>query len=107
MGLLMDTFHYFVSQVSDDDTRSIPVEKLYGVHVNDCEDRLLDELEDQHRLYPTFGVIPLQQKLSILSEMGYQGYLSVELFRPSYWEQPIEDIVRDAYASYNRLVQML
>lgn len=97
VGVLMDTFHYFRSQIPEEEIRAIPLEKLFMVHVNDCEDRPLNELTDANRLYPKEGVIPLDLYLSILNEMGYQGYLSVEIFRPEYWERPIESIMRDAY----------
>jgi 2-keto-myo-inositol isomerase len=107
IGLVMDTFHYFKSRVSYEDIRAIPLDRLFLVHVNDCEDQPLDELTDAHRCFPTLGVIPLQKQLSILVEKGYDGYLSVETFRPSYWEEPIDDIARKAFYYYNQLIQVL
>ena len=107
VGILMDTFHYFRSLVSDDELKAIPVDKLYIIHVNDCEDGALNELTDAHRLYPTLGVIPLKQKLSILVDKGYDGFLSVEIFRPEYWEQPIQENVKNAYMYLNKLISTL
>lgn len=107
VGLVMDTFHYFRSGVSLEAVRAIPLEKLYIVHVNDCEDIPLNELEDRHRLYPTLGVMPLKQMLSVVKEKGYQGYLSVEVFRPSYWEQPIQEIATAAHLYLSRLLSTL
>ena len=104
VGIMMDTFHYFRSQVSDEEITAIPVDKLYIVHVNDCEDIPLNELTDANRLYPLLGVIPLVKKLSILQNIGYQGYLSVEIFRPEYWEKPINEIVTN---SFDRLEELL
>jgi len=92
VGLVMDTFHFFRSAVSDDDVRAVPVEMWDVVQVNDCEHGAIDELADEHRLYPTLGVIPAERQLSILKDLDYQGYLSVEIFRPEYWESPIEHI---------------
>lgn len=106
VGILMDTFHYFRSGVSDEAIESIPLDKLDIVHVNDCEDGALNELTDAQRLYPTLGVIPARQ-LSILKDRGYDGYLSVEIFRPEYWEQPIEAIAGKAYTTLGALIASL
>ena len=106
VGILMDTFHYFRSGVSDQDIRDIPLDKLDIIHVNDCEDGALNELTDAHRLYPTLGIIPARQ-LSLLKDRGYQGHLSVEIFRPEYWEQPIDEIVGKAYSTLGELIASL
>ena len=106
VGILMDTFHYFRSGVSDEEIQAIPLDKLDIIHVNDCEDGALNELTDAHRLYPTLGVIPARQ-LSLLKDKGYDGYLSVEVFRPEYWEQPIEEITSKAYSTLGELIASL
>ncbi len=106
VGILMDTFHYFRSGVSDQDIQAIPLDKLDIIHVNDCEDGALNELTDAHRLYPTLGVIPYTQ-LSLLKDKGYDGYLSVEIFRSEYWEQPIEEILDKAYSTLDELIASL
>ncbi len=106
VGILMDTFHYFRSGVSDQDIQAIPLDKLDIIHVNDCEDGALNELTDAHRLYPTLGVIPARQ-LSLLKHKGYDGYLSVEIFRPEYWEQPIDEIMSMAHSTLGELIASL
>ncbi len=106
VGILMDTFHYFRSGVSDQEIQAIPLDKLDIVHVNDCEDGALNELTDAHRLYPTRGIIPARQ-LSLLKDRGYDGYFSVEVFRPEYWEQPVEEIAGMAYSMLAELIASL
>ena len=90
----MDTFHYYKSGVAPAEVRRIPRETLLTVHINDCEDRPLLELNDGHRLYPGLGVIPLRDYLQALRETGYDGFLSVEIFREEYWQDSHENIVR-------------
>ena len=106
VGILMDTFHYFRSGVSDEEIQAIPLDKLDIIHVNDCEDGALNELTDARRLYPTLGVIPARQ-LTMLKERGYDGYLSVEIFRPEYWEGAIEEIAGNAYSTLGELIASL
>lgn len=87
IGIMMDTFHYYKSGVPITEIAQIPVEKLFIVHVNDCENLSREQLRDSHRLYPGLGVIPLKQMLSTIKKNGYTGYLSVEIFREEYWKQ--------------------
>ena len=106
VGILMDTFHYFRSGVTDQDIQAIPIDMLDIIHVNDCEDGALNELTDAHRLFPTRGVIPARQ-LSLLKDKGYDGFLSVEVFRPEYWERPIEAIMDKSYSTLGELITSL
>jgi len=85
VGIMMDTFHYFKSGVSIEEIAAIPMEKLLIVHINDCEDLPREELRDSNRLYPGLGIIPLKEMLGAIKKNGYQGYLSVEVFREEYW----------------------
>lgn len=107
VGLLVDTFHYFRSQVTADELDAIPIDKLFVVHVNDTEDGAIDELTDANRVYPLEGVIPLTQMLSGLVRRGYDGYLSVEIFRPEYWKQPGSDVAAHAMRSLSELINRL
>lgn len=103
VGVVVDTFHYFRSQVTLEEIRAIPLDKLYIVHLNDCEDLPINELQDKHRLYPTLGVIPLQAQLATLRDTGYERDFSVEIFRPEYWSLPIQEIANDSYRYASRL----
>lgn len=96
VGIMMDTFHYYLSQVPVSDVEAIPVEKLLIVHVNDSEDLPVSQLRDSHRLYPGKGCLPLKEDIAALKKIGYTGHLSVEIFREEYRKQPIDTIVREA-----------
>ena len=95
-GMMIDTFHYYKSGVPMKDIEAIPIEKLFIVHVDDCEDRPRDELNDSHRLHMGLGVMPLKEMLGILKGKRYQRFLSVELFRQEYWDKPPEVISQEA-----------
>jgi 2-keto-myo-inositol isomerase len=43
------------------------------------------DITDGHRLYPGDGVVPLQDILGAVRATGWDGVLSVELFREEYW----------------------
>jgi 2-keto-myo-inositol isomerase len=99
VGIMMDTCHYYVSEIPSERVRAIPADKLLLVHINDVEDRPVTDLAEHHRLMPGLGVLPLREDLAALQDTGYDGYLSVEIFRPEYWSQPIAVTVRQAHAA--------
>lgn len=99
VGIMMDTFHYYLSQVSDADILAIPLDKLFIVHVNDSEDRPIAELQDKHRVHVGRGILPLQHDLQLWKTLGYDGYLSVEIFNEDYWKLPAATVVNDTKAS--------
>jgi 2-keto-myo-inositol isomerase len=104
LGLMLDTFHYYKSAVRPEEIAAIPIDRLLIVHVNDSDDRPLEELRDADRLYPTLGVIPAEAMLAPLVAKGYDGALSVEVFREEYWQRPVDEIAREAKAHLDRLL---
>ena len=104
VGLLMDTFHYFRSQITDKEIETIPVEKLYIVHVNDSEDGPINELSDANRLYPGLGVLPLEKYFNLLSKLKYQGFVSVEIFRPEYWNEAYDEVIEKSYSQLMKYI---
>jgi 2-keto-myo-inositol isomerase len=107
VGIMLDTFHYYKSDVPLSEIANLPIDRLMIVHVNDCEDRPRAELRDAHRLYPTLGVIPAAPMLRPLLARGYRGHLSVEIFREEYWQRPIDEISRQARLYLDRLVEQI
>ncbi|MGC9320257.1 MAG: sugar phosphate isomerase/epimerase family protein [Armatimonadota bacterium] len=95
LGIMVDTFHYYKSGVAPEQIAAIPRDRLLIVHINDAEDLPREQLTDANRLYPGLGVIPLQDYLAALRDVGYDGFVSVELFREQYWAQDHEVVVRN------------
>jgi 2-keto-myo-inositol isomerase len=104
VGMVMDTFHFYRSQVPEDEVRAIPPEKLLLVHINDAEDLPVEQLRDSHRLHVGRGVLPLLGTLETLNGIGYNGFLSVEIFREEYWRQPVEQVIHEAKSSLDTVL---
>lgn len=96
VGIMMDTFHYYKSDVSLERIAAIPIKKMLIVHVNDAPNRPKHELNDSMRVYCGLGDIPLVEEFRILKRKGYKGYLCVEIFNRDYWADKHENIVRNA-----------
>lgn len=86
LGIVLDTFHFFIGNSGLRSLETIDLEKLFVVHINDCENLPKSGLKDSHRLFPGDGIIPLDEILQVLNGRGYAGVVSVEIFRPEYWE---------------------
>ena len=95
-GYMIDTFHGYKAGLTAADIAGLRAEKLFIVHINDCEDLPREQLTDANRLYTGLGIIPLNDYLWSLKGLGYDGFLSVEIFREEYWRDTHENIIRNA-----------
>lgn len=75
-------------------------------HVNDypaTPDRAA--ITDAHRVYPGDGVAPLRQIVRDLQAVGFQGFLSLELFNRDYWKQDAELVARTGLRKMREMVE--
>jgi sugar phosphate isomerase/epimerase len=63
-------------------------------HVNDYPRIDRPKIIDQDRVYPGDGVAPLKDVIRTLRDVGYRGYLSLELFNHSYWKQDPHQVAK-------------
>ncbi len=94
LGLVIDTFHAFVGGSTMDALRRVDRRLIDIVHINDAEPRPVSELRDSHRLFPGDGAMPLDGLLGAL--VGYDGLVSVEIFRPAYWDMDAAVVAKTA-----------
>ena len=98
LGIIVDTAHFYAGGSTLESIREVDPERLVVLHINDVEDVPKPDLTDGHRLYPGEGVIPLQDILGAVRATGWDGVLSVELFREEYWRQDPLAVAREAKA---------
>lgn len=84
VGLVIDTFHFYVGDSELDHIDAVTPEKLFIVHVSDAEDLPRSELGPDHRLLPGEGIIPLVEILGRLGRIGYDRVVSVKVARPDF-----------------------
>ena len=107
VGIMMDTFHFFKSGVSPDEVRPVPAQRMFIVHVNDCKDLPIEELNDSHRVHCGLGIMPVKEYLRALKTIGYEGYLSVEIFNSDYWADEPETVVRETKSGLDSVLAAL
>lgn len=105
IGLTLDTFHFYIGRMIDE-IKTLP--NILIVHVSDAEKSVpFEKLKDHpHRVFPGEGVMDLDSIIRALKTAGYDGYLSVEVFHPPYWELTPIEFAMKARKSLDRLLEI-
>jgi 2-keto-myo-inositol isomerase len=105
VGIVLDCFHFHAMNSRIQDLRNADPTKIFVFHIDDCEDLPVGALRDHHRVWPGEGAIDLESILRTLKEIGYQEMVSIELFRPEYWEWDEERAIRVAKETTENIVR--
>ena len=103
VGLVIDTFHFFLSDEPLELLAELGPGDLFLFHVNDAEDVPRAQLRDQYRVLPGDGIAPLRKMWEVLQRHELIDHASLELFRPQYWDAPPEPFLPKALASLRRV----
>ena len=96
LGIVIDTTHFYAGDSTLASIGAIDSAKLAVLHINDVEAIAKADILDSHRLYPGDGVLPLDDILGAAQAAGWDGALSVELFREAYWQLDPLAVAREA-----------
>ena len=96
VGNVIDTYHFYAGGSTFEALEKLDPKKLFIFHINDAEDLPKEELNDSKRLYPGLGILPIGKMKHCLDAIGYDGPVSVEIFRPEYWEQDPFEVAKRA-----------
>lgn len=96
VGLVFDCFHFHAMGSNIEDLQKADGSKIFILHIDDTEDFPIGFLTDDDRVWPGLGAIDLDLLLSTLKEIGYDGVVSVELFRPEYYKLEAEEAIQTA-----------
>jgi 2-keto-myo-inositol isomerase len=94
VGLVLDCFHFHAMNSRLEDLEKVDAKKIFIFHIDDSEDLPVGALRDNNRLWPGEGAIDLNSILKTLKAIGYSDMVSVELFRPEYWDWDIERTIK-------------
>ncbi|OPZ15575.1 MAG: Inosose isomerase [candidate division BRC1 bacterium ADurb.BinA364] len=90
--LLLDSYHLYKGGSPFEGVSLLRGECLPVFHINDWPAQPPREaIDDKQRVYPGDGVAPLGELYRRLAAVGFDGWLSLELFNESYWKSaPLE-----------------
>ncbi|HTC61444.1 MAG TPA: sugar phosphate isomerase/epimerase [Candidatus Saccharimonadales bacterium] len=92
---MLDCYHFWSGLNKLEDLDMIRVGEIGHVHFQDVPDMPREMLDLYSRIIPGDGVAPLTRILGKLSEKGYAGPLSVELFLPQFQQGDPYEIARE------------
>jgi 2-keto-myo-inositol isomerase len=96
IGNVIDTFHFYAGNSSFEAIDGMKPEKLFIFHINDAENLPKENLTDAHRLYPGTGILPIKEIKEHFDKIGYNRMVSIEIFRPEYWNEDPFEVARKA-----------
>jgi 2-keto-myo-inositol isomerase len=86
--VLPDVYHLYKGGSDFAGLKLLSAQAIGIFHVNDYPAaKGRDTIVDADRVYPGDGVAPLKDVFRTLADIGYKGFLSVELFNRDYWKQ--------------------
>lgn len=85
--VLPDVYHLYKGGSDFAGLRLLSPAAVGIFHVNDYPKKDRSTINDADRVYPGDGVAPLGEVFKALREIGYRGFLSLELFNREYWKQ--------------------
>ncbi len=104
--LLLDVYQLYKGGSGFEGLRLVAGAAMHTLHLNDYPaDPPRQTITDSHRVYPGDGVAPLNRILKILYEIGFRGYLSLELFNRQYWKQDALQVARTGLQKMQAAVQ--
>jgi 2-keto-myo-inositol isomerase len=104
IGNVLDTFHFYAGNSTFESIENLNPEKLFIFHINDAEDLPVEQLTDAHRLYPGTGILPIREIKERFDKIGYDRMVSIEIFRPEYWNEDPFEVARKAKAATEKVL---
>jgi len=104
VGLVIDTFHFYAGNSSFEAIETLNPEKLFIFHINDAENLPKKDLTDAHRLYPGEGILPIKEIKERFDRIGYDRMVSIEIFRPEYWNESPFEVAKKAKAATEKVL---
>ncbi len=104
IGNVLDTFHFYAGNSTYEAIENLKPEKLFIFHINDAENLPKAELTDAHRLYPGEGILPIKEIKARFDKIGYDRMVSIEIFRPEYWNENPFEVAQKAKAATEKVL---
>ncbi len=100
VGLAVDSYNIYMGNLDDSfaDVRSLCPEEIFVAHINDADYVPPEQIGDQSkRCFCGRGVLNVAAYLDSLRHTGYNGVVSIETFRPEYWQRAATWVIGEAF----------
>src|SRR5439155_14591517 len=86
VGVCLDLFHYYTGPSKEEDLLGLTRDNLAHVQVCDVAGVPRELATDSDRIFPGEGDFNAGPVIRRLRAIGYEGYVSLELFNPTVWQ---------------------
>jgi sugar phosphate isomerase/epimerase len=92
---VIDPFHIFRGGGTVESIAKLSADQIAVSHFNDVvDDPPREQQHDKDRVMPGDGVFDLKRYVELLDQIGYDRFLSLELFREDLWAQDPREVAR-------------
>lgn len=101
VGFVFDAYNLFLNSGSNDFSavEAVQTEKIFAAHIMSADDVPVDLRGQDKRCFCGQGVVDTDAFLRTLKKCGYNGMISVETFRPEYWQKTPEWVIETAFVT--------
>lgn len=104
--VVLDPFHDFRGGAGHEGIARLRPEQIAVCHFNDAPaSPPAHEQRDPDRVMPGEGIVELNRFVELLRQIGYQGWISLELFREDLWQQDPLTVARDGLRAMQRICE--
>jgi 2-keto-myo-inositol isomerase len=103
---VLDPAHIYRGGGSVESIAKLSAKQIAICHYDDCPANVPREVQrDNDRVMPGDGVFDLKRYLSLLRQIGYRGYLSLELFREDLWSRDPAQVAHEGLEKMRQSVR--
>lgn len=105
VGVCLDLFHFVAGPSKTEDLELLTTENLAHVQVCDLAGVPRELATDADRILPGDGDIRFSPLVKCLRDLKYQGWVSLELFNPTFWQIGPRQVAEIGLASLTRMFE--
>ena len=104
VGVCLDLFHYYTGPSKFDDLALLTRENLGFVQVCDLAGVPRELATDADRILPGEGDFQIEPIMRRLRDIGYDGWVSLELLNPTLWQVKVSQLAELGLGAVRRLL---
>ncbi len=93
--IIPDVFHMYISEGGFSGLKQLNGDMFAIFQFNDAPKNMkLEDMKDKDRVYPGDGILPLEDILKDLKQIGFKRCISLELYNPNYHSQDSLEVAK-------------
>lgn len=104
VGVCLDLFHYYKGPSKPEDLQRLTAQNLAHVQLCDVAGVPRELMTDSDRVFPGEGEFHAEGIMSRLQEIGYEGWISLEVMNPVVWNSKPTQVAELGLTSMARIL---